>query len=69
MGLDVTDEDVLADRGPMALCRRYNTALAKLGQLAFQLVESVRAGQGDDSDRVADRRGWDSDTQEMDLAD
>jgi hypothetical protein len=45
VGLETRDEDVLADGGAVALCGRYNAALAKLGQLAFQLAESVRAGQ------------------------
>jgi hypothetical protein len=45
VGLEMTDEDVIADGGPVAQCRRYNTAIAKLGELAFQLAEKVRAGQ------------------------
>lgn len=45
VGLEIRDEDVLADGGAVALCGRYNAALAKLGQLAFQLAESVRAGR------------------------
>jgi hypothetical protein len=45
VGLETQDEDVLADGGPVALCRRYNAALAKLGQLGSQLAESVRAGR------------------------
>lgn len=45
VGLETRDEDVLADGGAIARCRRYNAALANLGQLAFQLAESVRAGR------------------------
>jgi hypothetical protein len=45
VGLETRDEDVLADGGPVALCRRYNAALAQLGQLAFRLAERVRGGQ------------------------
>jgi hypothetical protein len=41
IGLDARDEDVLADGGPVAVCRRYNSTLAGLGQLAA----SVRAGK------------------------
>lgn len=45
VGLETRDEDVLADGGPVALCRRYNAALAELGQLALRLAERVRGGQ------------------------
>lgn len=45
VGLETRDEDVLADGGPVALCRRYNAALAKLGHLALRLGERVRGGQ------------------------
>ena len=45
VGLETRDEDVLADGGAVALCRRYNAALAQLGQLSIQLAERVRSGQ------------------------
>lgn len=45
VGLETRDEEALTDGGPVALCRRYNAALDKLGQLAFRLAERVRAGQ------------------------
>jgi hypothetical protein len=34
VAMDACDEHVLADGGPVAVCLRYNAALAKLGQLA-----------------------------------
>lgn len=45
VGLDVRDEDVLADGGAVAVCRRYNSALAELGQLAIKLATIVHAAQ------------------------
>lgn len=45
VGLETRDDEVLADGGPVARCRRYNAAITKLGQLGLQLAENVRAGR------------------------
>jgi hypothetical protein len=45
VGLETRDDEVLADGGPVARCRRYNAAITELGQLGLQLAENVRAGR------------------------